>query len=261
MSSHLFSAFRSELVFALDVSEQAGRIALGYFKSGVEVTLKYDGTPVTIADQEVERFIRGAIQNKFPEDAMLGEEKGLSEGKSSTRRWLIDPIDGTYGFARGSHIWSVLVALEEDQDVTLGVVHVPATQETYWAQKGKGAWKNGKQLRVSSYANMSEAQFNFGAINRIQSKGYWPGFERIIKTTGRQRGYGDYLGFTSVLEGRAEANLEVGLYPWDLAPFKILVLEAGGAYSDLAGGQSVHTGNCLISNGILHAEFLKLLAP
>ena len=135
----------------------------------------------------------------------------------------------------------------------------PSTGEIFWAEKGGGAWKNGKRLQVSTYAQIRDAQIDFGSLSRIVRKGLWPGFEKLVNMTARQRCAGDYLGFAHVLEGTAEAQLEVDLKPWDLAPFKILIEEAGGAYSDLAGGQSIYSGSCLITNGVLHDQFLSVL--
>lgn len=268
----LFSAFRPELVFALDICEQAAAIAMRHYKDGVSATAKYDGTPVTIADTECERLIRTAIESKYPGDSILGEEEGATEGQQSSegsakhstgaavkRRWLVDPIDGTYGFARGNPVWSTLLALEENDEIVLGVVNAPALKETFWAEKGKGAWKNGARLKVSNYDQLDQAQFDFGGLNRIIRKGFWPGFSKLVEQTARQRSPGDYVGFAHVLEGKSEAQLEVDLKPWDLAPFRILIKEAGGAYSDLAGGDSIYTGSCLITNGILHEQFLKTL--
>ena len=265
----LSSAFRPELTFALNICEQAEKVAMRHFNNGVRATIKYDGTPVTIADTECERLIREAIDARYPTDAILGEEEGASEGHvqerpadGPRRKWLIDPIDGTYGYSRGSPLWSTLLALEEDGEIVLGVVHAPATKETFWAEKGKGAWKNGVRLKVSSYTEISQAQFDFGGLNRIVRKGLWPGFEKIIQITGRQRSPGDFVGFAHVLEGLAEGQLEVDLKPWDLAPFRVLIAEAGGKYSDLAGSDSIYTGSCLVSNGILHEQFLSaLLSP
>ena len=262
----LSSAFRQELVFALDICERAEKITMRHFNDGIRATIKYDGSPVTIADTECERMIREAINTKYPDDAILGEEEGASEGNKQAgasgaklRKWIVDPIDGTYGYSRGSTGWSTLLALEEDGEIVLGVVHAPAAKETFWAEKGKGAWKNGKRLQVSDYSNIRESQFDFGGLSRIISKGLWPGVERIAKMTGRQRAPGDYLSFANVLEGRSEAQLEVDVKPWDLAPFRILITEAGGVYSDLEGSDSIYTGSCLITNKLLHEKFLNAL--
>ncbi len=106
---------------------------------------------------------------------------------------------------------------------------------------------------------MKNSQFNFGAPSRVQSVGLWDAFTELVAKTGRQRGLGDYLGFAHVFEGKAEAHLEVGVKVWDLAPMKIIVEEAGGRFSDLDGGKSVYTGSCLITNGLVHDQFLGIL--
>ncbi len=257
----LKDAFSKELVFALDICQRAGKVANDYFQEGVSAEMKDDGSPVTKADKEVERIIRGAINSTFPEDGILGEEEGetFAKGSSSGRRWILDPIDGTHGFARGIPVFSTLLALEQDGEVVLGVVNAPGMNETFWAEKGKGAFRNGQRVYVSEVCEISEAMFNFGGPSRILELGLWDAFTETVKKTSRQRGFGDYYGFGLVIDGRSEAMLEVGVKPWDIAPMKILVEEAGGKFVDLKGGDSVHQGSCLITNEALHDEFKTLL--
>lgn len=248
-----------ELSFALDVCRRAGELAVQYQKQGVSSKMKADNTPVTVADRECEQLIRQSIARTFPDDDILGEEEGVSFQGRSDRKWIIDPIDGTYNYARGVPIFSTLLALEKGGEVIVGVVHAPAMGDTFWAEAGCGAHKNGRRLQVSEVTELAESQFNFGAPSRILHEGYWPGFTKLIASTYRQRGFGDYLGFAYVFEGKAECHLEVGVKPWDLAPMKIIVTEAGGMYSDLSGGASIYPGSCLISNGRLHASVLSML--
>lgn len=249
-----------ELTFALDIAHRAGAIALDYYRQGIQATMKADNTPVTVADRECERLIRSALAEAFPDDAILGEEEGETTSHSKTqRRWIIDPIDGTYNFARQVPIWSLLLALEVDDRITVGVVHAPAMRETYWAEKDGGAWRNGERLKVSHIKDLNETMFVFGGPDRILKLGYWAGLERVVAATYRQRAFGDYANFAQVFEGKAEAAFEVGLKSWDLAPLKIIVEEAGGRFSDMDGGDSVHKGSCLISNGLVHDAVFKLL--
>lgn len=252
-------AFGRELAFALDICEQAGKVAMSHLERGITAESKKDGSPVTAADKECERLIRTAIEERYPEDSILGEEEDERVIGDSKRRWIIDPIDGTYNYARKVPFFATLLALESDGDIVIGVVHAPAMAETYWAQKGFGAFRNGGRISVSSIREADEAQFNFGSPDRILSRGYWDGLRRIVECTKRQRGFGDYLGFAHVFCGQAEAMLEVGVYAWDLAPMKIIVEEAGGRFTDLEGGVSIHTGSCLISNGKVHDELLNAL--
>ncbi|MBK7839149.1 MAG: hypothetical protein IPJ49_16055 [Candidatus Obscuribacter sp.] len=106
-----------------------------YFNKGIEIVTKDDGSPVTKADKEVERFIREAIAKKYPDDGILGEEEG--EVRRSNRTWIVDPIDGTYNYARGIPIWSTLIALEVDKDVVLGLVNAPAMHECFYAERAR----------------------------------------------------------------------------------------------------------------------------
>ncbi len=258
----IFEAFSPELVFALDMCEQAGRIALASFIDGIETITKEDGSPVTAADKECERIIRQAITSRYPQDAILGEEEGESEGATQDgkkRKWIVDPIDGTYGYARGIPFFSTLLALEVDGQIVLGVVGAPAMGDMFWAEKGHGAFKNGMRIEVSDINELANSQLSFGGANRILAEGYWSGFTKLISGTSRQRGFGDYLGFAYVFEGKAEAHVEVGVKPWDLAPMKIIIEEAGGKYSDLSGGQSIYTGSCLVTNGQIHEKWLGML--
>ncbi len=243
-----------ELDFIKSLLGTTGDIAMKYFNRGDSVSQvknKEDGTPVTRADKEIERTIREALAKEFPLDLVLGEEESKAEEleiKSTKRRWIIDPIDGTFNYARGIPIFSTLIALEEGGDIILGIIHNPALDDIYWACRGEGAFKNGRKLAVSQVGELSKAMLNYGSPKRLLELGYWPKLTELIRQSARQGGFGDYLSFAFVLEGKAEASIEVGLKPWDLAPMKILVEEAGGVFFDLAGGESVFQGSCVIAN-------------
>jgi histidinol-phosphatase len=249
-----------EMTFALDIARKAGEVAAEYFRNRTTGTMKSDNTPVTIADQKCERMIREALAQSFPDDEILGEEEGESATKATNKRkWIIDPIDGTYNFTRQVPVWSLLLALEEDGEIILGIVNAPSMGEMYWAEKGGGAFRNGEPTRVSTIATLAESQFEFGAPNRLASDGYWDALRKICEQTYRQRGFGDYLNFGHVFEGKAEAAIEIGVKAWDIAPMKIIVEEAGGRYTDLEGGSSIYKGGCLVSNGLVHEDLLKIL--
>lgn len=267
MSDTVLSTVRSELAFTLELIEEAGRVAMSYFDTGVKVIQKDDGTPVTKADKEIEQMIRAAISARFPDDGILGEEeiekkaffKSQDSDEKVQRRWIVDPIDGTFNFARGIPIFSTLIAFEENDDIVAGAILNPVTKDLFWAEKGKGAFKNGTRLHVSEVDAISDSLLNFGGPNRILEAGLWDNFTQLMRRTYRQRGFGDYLGFALVFEGKAEAMIEVGVKPWDLAPMKILVEEAGGVFFDLAGGHSVYQGSCVIGNKHLAREIYREL--
>lgn len=228
-----------------------------YLQEGFDAEMKPDHSPVTVADRECEALIRCALAREFPDDAVLGEEEGGSRERVK-RRWIIDPIDGTVNYTRRLPIFATLLSLEEEGEIRLGVVHAPAVADTYWAERGGGAYKNGQRIYVSKIARLAQSIFNFGEITRILERRQ-DGFLRVVKSAYRNRGFGDYLSFAYVFEGKAEAALEMGLYPWDLGPMKVIVEEAGGRYSDLEGGSSIYSGACLVSNGLVHEEILELL--
>jgi len=244
---------------ALDAAREAGALALRYFTGRFDVTLKPDQTPVTEADREAEQAIVARLRASFPDVGFLGEEFGAQGDQA--RRWIIDPIDGTRNFVRGIPYWATLVALEEDGEVTLGVVHAPATGELYWARRGHGAFANGRPLRVSAVDRLAEATLVHSSLNYMKALGdrYWRRFVRLVDATERQRGFGDYFGYTFVLRGQAELMVECDLKPWDLAPLKVLLEEAGGRLTDFDGKPTIYSGTALASNGRLHDAALAVL--
>jgi histidinol-phosphatase len=245
---------------ALEAARTAGAIALRYFRADVRVMRKADQTPVTQADHEAEAAIVERLRAAFPDIGFLGEEFGAQGDQS--RRWIVDPIDGTKNFVRGIPFWATLLALEEDGEVTLGVARSPATGELFWARRGQGAWADGAPLRVSSVDDLGDALLVHSSLNllrRLERGRRWDGFVRLVDRTDRQRGFGDYFGYTFVLRGHAELMLEGDVKPWDIAPFKILVEEAGGRFTDFAGRSTIYSGSALASNGRLHDEALALL--
>ena len=245
------------LAAAVDAARAAGTIALGYYHGGFEVTIKPDLTPVTQADREAEQAIVRILRGAFPEFGVLGEEFG-ADG-SAERRWIIDPIDGTKNFVRRIPIWATLIGLEVDGEVVAGVIHNPAAGELYTARRGGGAHRNGEPVRVSEASDLSIAYLIHAGLNILREGGHWDGFLRLVDATDRQRGFGDYLGYGLVADGRAEIYAEAGLKPWDLAPCKIVVEEAGGRFTDFDGRPTIYTGSALATNGRLHDAVLARL--
>jgi histidinol-phosphatase len=244
---------------AVDAARAAGRIALKYFHGGFEVARKADDTPVTQADREAEQTIVEILGRAFPDYGVLGEEFGGRGPKEV--RWIIDPIDGTKNFVRGIGVWATLIALEERGEITVGVIHNPVTSELYTARRGGGAHLNGERIRVSDVAELGRAWFMHAGLGIVRKSGHWDGFARLIDATDNQRGFGDYMGYGLVAEGKVEIYAELGLKPWDLAAPKIVLEEAGGRLTDFAGGTTIYTGTALATNGRLHDAALALLSP
>jgi histidinol-phosphatase len=243
---------------AVDAARAAGVIALRYYQSGFAVTLKADQTPVTQADRDAEQAIVAALRRAYPDWGFLGEEFGEAGG--SETRWIIDPIDGTKNFVRRVPVWATLLALEHRGEIVAGVVHNPVTGELYAARRGGGAQLNGARIAVSDVDDLWTATLLHAGLRLYRAAGVWDGLLRLVDATERQRGFGDYMGYTLVAEGKAEIYVEVDLKPWDLAPCKIIVEEAGGRFTDLAGRPTIYSGNAVATNGRMHDAVLKVLA-
>src|ERR1700761_1644079 len=140
-------AFEREIELAKLVAQEAGALALNYQRKGVTAESKADESPVTAADRACEKLIVEQISREFPEDGVIGEEGANRESRSG-RRWIIDPIDGTRDFVRGIPLWCVLIGLEQDGEVVVGVAHSPRQNLLLWASKGQGAWENDTRLQV-----------------------------------------------------------------------------------------------------------------
>jgi histidinol-phosphatase len=244
--------------------EAAARAALAHFRPGVAVELKPDRSPVTAADRESERVVCEIVREAFPDHAILGEETGAHAGAAGSR-WIVDPLDGTRGFARGEGFWGPLVALEHEGEVVAGACALPAAGEVFFAARGRGCWRargggEPERLRVSGIGAWEDATFSAGEPRVLLAPPLLEATAHLARTCARTRCYGDLAGFTMVLTGHAEAWIEAGVQIWDLAPMKVLVEEAGGAFTDLLGRPTIASGHCLVSNGRVHRHVLDVLA-
>jgi len=239
-------------------AEAAGEVAMKYYRGGFEVTIKADQTPVTQADREAEQAIKAILRRAYPDHGFLGEEFG-EEGPKE-RRFIIDPIDGTKNFIRRVPIWAVLIGLEEAGQVTAGVVLNPASGEMLWAHRGDGAWDRDGRLRVSDCGRLDEATVLHSDLHLLRQGSHWDAFLRVVDGCRRSRGFGDYYGYGLVASGKAEIYLETDLKPWDVAPVKILVEEAGGRLTDFSGTPTIYGGSVLATNGRLRDPALRTLA-
>jgi histidinol-phosphatase len=244
------------LAAATEAARAAGEVALKFYRTGFDVTLKADATPVTQADRGAEQVIREVLSGAFPAVGFLGEEFGAVGDQR--RRWIIDPIDGTKNFIRRVPVWATLIGLEEDGEVTVGVIYNPVTGQLLGARRGGGATANGERITVSATSDLGHATLLHAGLRLLREGGHWEGLVRLVDATDRQRGFGDYLGYALVAEGKAEIYLESDLKPWDLAPCKVIVEEAGGRFTDFAGTPTIHSGTAFATNGRLHEAALAL---
>jgi histidinol-phosphatase len=252
------------LALAQEACDDADRIARSVFRRDLEIATKPDRTFVTQADTAIERMIRKRILAAFPDHGLVGEEYGTEAGEAATR-WYIDPIDGTHNFIRGVPLFGTLLAVERDGELQAAVLSAPALHERWWASRGGGAWARSaddvapRRIRVSRVGTLGDAQLLYGSGHDIEASGRAPGFHDLLGEVWRERGFGDFWGYALLAEGAAEAMVEVDLSSWDAAAPMVLVEEAGGRATDLAGRRAIDSGSFLVSNGILHDEVLRRL--
>jgi histidinol-phosphatase len=257
-----------DLELAHALADAADEITLSRFLAeDLRVETKPDLTPVTEADQAVERAMRERLAEVAPQDAVVGEEYGSSEGEGAgagagegagRRRWIVDPIDGTKGFVRGIPVWATLLALEVDGEVVLGVASAPALGRRWWASAGHGAFvrdargRPPRRLGVSAVAELTDALLCFGGIGSWAKTGRSDVLLDLMSRCWRTRGYGDFWQYMLVAEGAAEIALDPEVSLWDLAAPMVIVTEAGGRFTDLSGTATPSGGDALATNGILH---------
>lgn len=258
------SNYADDLALALELADAADALTLDRFESAdLKVEAKPDMTPVSDADLAVEEALRATLAQSRPADAVLGEEFG-GEAVFSGRQWVIDPIDGTKNFVRGVPVWATLIALLVDGKPVVGVISAPALARRWYASAGGGAWRsfNGgelKKLEVSGVNSLADASLAMSSLSGWKERGLQEKFIGLTEQTWRLRGYGDFLGYCFVAEGSVDIAAEPEVSLWDLAALSVLVTEAGGRFSSLAGEDGPHGGDALATNGLLHDSVLAAL--
>lgn len=276
------------LALALTAAREAGAIHRAHFRrADLAVERKEDGSPVTPCDRLAEEALRERLRRATPELGCLGEEYG-QEG-SDADRWILDPLDGTKNFIAGLPYFAVLIALELEGEMAMGVVHAPLLGpgsglgaraggalddpdlgETWWAARGHGAWGGTgtraetcreRRLRVSEVGEVRRAFVCHGGLRRIQALGHWERFGELVASVARTRGFADWWGHVLVAEGRCEAMVEGAVALHDMAPIQVLIEEAGGVFRP-RGGAPLVTGfreGVLSANRRLAAEIARIL--
>jgi histidinol-phosphatase len=256
------TTLREWLAFALGLSDAADEIALRHFRRDLDIEQKPDRTFVTVADRGIERLIRERILARYPGHGLVGEEYGTEAGAGVTR-WYIDPIDGTHNFIRGVPLFGTLLGIEHDGELQVGVMSAPAMRERWFAYRGGGAWSRGldgeRRIRVSRVSTVHDAQILYGSGRDNVSSGLMPGFDTLIASAWRERGFGDFWGYALVAEGAGEAMVETGMHSWDLAGPAVILEEAGGRLTDVDGVRRIDGSSCVASNGVIHEEILARL--
>lgn len=256
------TSVRDDIDFALQLADAADTQTLDRFGAlDLRVETKPDLTPVTDADRSVEEMVRGTLSSQRPGDVVLGEEFG-GTAVFAGRQWVVDPIDGTKNFVRGVPVWATLIALLDDGVPVVGVVSAPALQRRWWAGHGEGAFTSfGGQTRrisVSGVDDLASASLSYSDLTTGWD-GLRPRFLELTDAVWRVRGYGDFWSYCLVAEGSVDIAVEPEVKLWDLAALDILVREAGGTFTNVAGQAGPHGGSAVATNGLLHDAVLARL--
>jgi histidinol-phosphatase len=252
-------SLRSYLDFAVETAYLAGRLTLGCFQTGLEPEVKADASPVTAADRAAEVLIRQRIEARYPQHAIVGEEFGRAETEGATHRWFIDPIDGTKSFVRGVPLYAVLLGLEIEGTVEVGVAYFPALEEMLAAATGGGCFWNGRRARVSEVERLDQALVAFSDVASFEKHGWGAAWDRLQRATYHRAGWGDAYGYLLVATGRAEIMLDPIMNAWDCGPFPPILREAGGYFGDLRGNRTIHGGEALGTTERLLPQVLALI--
>lgn len=242
-----------ELRAALDAAQAAGEILRSLYRRNVRVATKADRSPVTEADVRAEEAIRRVLSERFPSHGFYGEETGQHDlGAESV--WLVDPLDGTKSFIRDCPFFSTQIALMRAGRLVLGVSSAPAYGELAWAEEGSGAYLDGNPIRVSATATLDEAIVSTGNLKTLaRSAEGWRRLGDLIARVSRIRGYGDFVHYHLLARGALDLVIESDVNILDIAALTVIVREAGGTFTDLAGAPvGLATTSVLASNGALH---------
>ena len=253
----------SDLDLALKMADRADEISLKRFRAvDLMVESKPDRSPVTDADRAVEAELRAVVAKYRPSDSFIGEE--FENSGSSSRNWIVDPIDGTANYLRGVPIWASLIALRVDGLITTSVVSAPALGRRWWAHRGNGAFTQDvdgsvRVLQVSKISKIEDSSISYNNLQLWDQAGKLTKLVDLSRKVWRTRAYGDFYSYMLLAEGSIDLVAEHDLKIYDIAALVPIVEEAGGTFSDLAGALTEESSSVMASNGLLHAEFQQAL--
>lgn len=255
--------YTDDLRLAHVLADSVDRMTLTKFHShDFTVETKPDLTPVTDADKQAEQLIRSQLSRVRTRDAVIGEEFGTIG--SSSRQWIIDPIDGTKNFVRGVPVWATLIALVENEVPVVGLLSAPALQRRWWAALDGGAYTGrsiaqARRIHVSQVRDLADASLSFSSLSGWKELGRREKFLELTDTVWRTRAYGDFWSYCMVAEGAVDLAAEPELNLHDMAALVPIVQEAGGTFTSLAGEPGPFGANALATNSLLHEQALKFV--
>jgi histidinol phosphatase-like enzyme (inositol monophosphatase family) len=268
MSCEKTPPLAERLDWAVQIAQEAGQATLAHFRRpGLAIERKADNSPVTVADRSAERLLRDRIAERFPEDAIVGEEFGASTGTSGYQ-WVLDPIDGTKSFIHGVPLYTTLVAVLTDDEPAVGVIHAPATGETVYAAIGGGCQyvdgpgKPTRPARVSQVGRLSDSLVlatDISSFEMRNSKNALDSYSRLQSAAGLTRTWGDGYGYLMVATGRAEAMIDPEMNVWDMAALLPVIEEAGGRFTDWNGLRTIQATDAVATNALVADEIRTYL--
>ena len=259
LTLNLVSELTHYLDVALDAAFEAGQRTLTHFQTPLVVETKADATPVTVADREAEALLRERLESAFPQHGVVGEEYGVTRPGAS-HQWFLDPIDGTKAFVRGVPLYAVLLGLEIDGRVEVGVAHFPALGETLAAASGEGTRWNGRRVFVRGDSALSAAFVGCTDAASFARHGRELTWRRLLDECAYCPGWSDAYGHALVASGRLDAMLDPVMNPWDCGPFPVLLREAGGRFGAWDGTETIHAGEAVSVSEELWPALAPLLA-
>ncbi|TQM62301.1 histidinol-phosphatase [Humibacillus xanthopallidus] len=255
------TSYDDDLRLAHVLADAVERVTTARFRADdLVVESKPDLTPVTDADRAAEELIRLQLKRTRPRDVVQGEE--FDTTGHGSRRWIVDPIDGTKNFVRGVPVWATLIGLVVDDVPVLGLVAAPALQRRWWAAQGSGAWSgrslsSAKRISVSKVSTLADASMSYSSLGGWRERGRGAQVLELMDDCWRSRAYGDFWSYMLVAEGAVDIAAEPELAVHDMAALVTIVQEAGGRFTGLDGRDGCWSGNALATNGLLHDEVLS----
>ncbi len=237
---------------ALEAARAAADVVRHYYQRNLRVTLKADKSPVTEADVETEKAIRGILTAKFPDHGFHGEETGTA-ALDADYVWFVDPIDGTKAFVREYPMFSTQISLAHRGRFVLGVSSAPVYGELAYGELGVGAWLDDQPIRVSAVDTIEEAALSTGNLKTLASGPRWAALGALVARVNRIRGYGDFLHYHLLASGRIDAVVESDVNVLDVSACAVIVEAAGGRFTDIEGRPLTPSStSVLATNGRLH---------
>ncbi len=241
-----------------EVARMAGDIAKSYYGRNPETRIKSDGSPVSLADLNAERAARNWIEERFPNDGIVGEELPPVRA-GAARRWIVDPIDGTYTFLQSVPLWGTLIAVAQGESVIAGAAYFPALDEIIVAALGEGCWWNGSRTCVSTVDKLAEARLVTTDARFTRDSARRDRWKSLEDSALTMRTWGDCYGYLLVATGRAEIMVDDVISDWDCAALMPIVTEAGGTFTDWRGRATPFGGDAIATNASLATVAREIL--